>query len=674
MIYVCDYGSRAFIHWLLQLEAFLVLDALPQPHLQHHGSSTLCLFPNQSPFEIRPNSLAANMPLSAETSFAYHPINNPSGIRFIVLHPGHFDALIEVNIIHTTLLQGLPFEALSYTWGDHTTLRTIAIRSRKRCFLHVTENLESALRHLRHSNKKRLLWIDALCINQGDRQERSSQVMKMGQIYSQARNVCIWLGEDAGRSDDGMEFVNQVSHLEKLDKLVKDPEMIPDWQALATLMRKSWFSRRWVIQEVAFARTASVHCGTKTVKWLDLSDAITLFGAKFDEICLLFEPSRKQQNIQDWAFLGNIRGIPAHTLVTTLNHIIRKTSDGRVIQKLCTMEHLISSLALSQVTDPKDTVYALWALAKDAKPIPGREIDYSKDLREIYKDLISHTINSFGILDIICRPWAPICSTLPSWVPQIAQHAFGTLDGQRINADSLVGPPNRPIYNAGRHTAPPSALFNEDGKGFILKVEGFQLDTIKSVEESAVNGIIPGQWIDMGMSIADQRPDWPIDDAAERTHTADVFWRTLVADKGDDGNPSPGWYHRAWEASYRRCNSEDDETPDLDTEYLIQNPLDDGNSSTITSFLRRVQSVTWNRRLATTDQMSLGIVPEKAEETDIICILWGCSVPVVLRPHEDGLYEFIGECYINAVTAVMYGHAGDEARAGKYSIVEFPLK
>jgi hypothetical protein len=71
--------------------------------------------------------------------------------------------------------------------------------------------------------------------------------------------------------------------------------------------------------------------------------------------------------------------------------------------------------------------------------------------------------------------------------------------------------------------------------------------------------------------------------------------------------------------------------------------------------------------------MSLGIVPEKAEETDIICILWGCSVPVVLRPHEDGLYEFIGECYINAITAVMDGHAGDEARAGKYNILEFPL-
>lgn len=502
--------------------------------------------------------------------------------------------------------------------------------------------------------------------------------MRMGEIYSRARNVCIWLGEVADSSDDAMDFVDQVSHLGKLDKLVRDPGVVRKWRALATLMRRSWFSRRWVIQEVAFARTATVYCGTKMVKWLDLSDAITLFGAKFNDINLLFEHPREPQNtlddVQDKMSLSNIRGLPAHTLVTTLNYIIRKASDGRVIQRLCTMETLISSLALSQVTDPRDTVYALWALAKDAKPVPGPVIDYGKDLRQICKDLISHTVNSFGSLDIICRPWAPICSTLPSWVPQLSQHAFAASDGQRINADSLVGPPNRPIYNAGGHFLRASALLSEDGEGFILKIHGFQLDTIKSVEEPATDGIISGRWIDMGMSIGDQRPDWPIDETAERTCTADVFWRTLVADRGNDGNPSPGWYHRAWETSYRRCNADDNEAFDLHTQYLIQNLFDDDNSSTITSFLRRVQSVTWNRRLATTEQMSLGIVPTATEEADIVCILWGCSVPVILRPHENGHYEFIGECYINGITAVMDGHAADQARYGQYEVVEFLLE
>lgn len=69
-----------------------------------------------------------------------------------------------------------------------------------------------------------------------------------------------------------------------------------------------------------------------------------------------------------------------------------------------------------------------------------------------------------------------------------------------------------------------------------------------------------------------------------------------------------------------------------------------------------------------TEERSLAIVPKDTEEADIVCILWGCSVPVILRPH-DGNYEFIGECYVNGITAVMDGHAADEARAVKYDIV-----
>ncbi|TVY90708.1 hypothetical protein LAWI1_G002622 [Lachnellula willkommii] len=104
------------------------------------------------------------MPLSAERSFVYQPLLTRSGIRFIVLHPGHLSSPIEVNILQTTLRHNLPFEALSYTWGDHSELHRILVRGQKRCFLHITGNLESALRHLRYSDKTRLLWIDALCI------------------------------------------------------------------------------------------------------------------------------------------------------------------------------------------------------------------------------------------------------------------------------------------------------------------------------------------------------------------------------------------------------------------------------------------------------------------------------------------------------------------------------
>jgi hypothetical protein len=119
----------------------------------------------------------SNMPLSAERAFSYTALINHDDIRFVILHPGAFSSPIQINITQT-------YEALSYTWGDPKTLRPVAIRGQKRCSLYITENLEAALRHLRYTDKIRVLWVDALSINQNDLKERSLQVMRMGEIFS----------------------------------------------------------------------------------------------------------------------------------------------------------------------------------------------------------------------------------------------------------------------------------------------------------------------------------------------------------------------------------------------------------------------------------------------------------------------------------------------------------
>lgn len=616
------------------------------------------------------------MPLAAERPFTYSPLVGSRNIRFVVLHPGAFSAPIAINILQTSLSRKRPFEALSYTWGDQSTLQAVTIHGLKKRVLYVGKNLEVALRHLRDTKRTRTLWIDALCICQYDNQERSEQVMRMADIFGQASNVCIWLGEAANHSDEAMEFIDEVSHLGKLDRLVKDARTIRKWHALAELMRRPWFSRRWILQEVAFARKATVHCGMKQVNWSDFSDAVTLFGDRFDDVNELFRPRspRLDESAKNIS-LGNVRHVSAHALVTTLNQIVRKAADGRVIQKLCNMETLISSVALLQVTNPRDTVYAIMALATDVKPM-REPVDYSKSISEVCKDLINHAVNSFGTLDIICRPWAPLCPELPSWAPQISRHAFAAgSNGHRTNADSLAGPPSRPIYNAGGKLQRAKALWNDYGKGFVMHVQGFVLDTISSVEQPADGGIIPKTWMEVGMTVVEEReenedsivstPGW--------TNIPDPFWRTLVADRGDDGSQTPGWYHRACEEVYRRahCYYEEDTFVDLDTQLLLNSPRDDGDSSAITSFLRRVQATTWNRRLAVTNRMSIGLVPTETEIDDNVCILWGCSVPVILRRHEDGQDELIGECYVEGI---MDGLAADFARVGKYKTTEFKIK
>jgi hypothetical protein len=126
----------------------------------------------------------SNMPLSAERAFSYTALINHDDIRFVILHPGAFSSPIQINITQTSLGRKRPYEALSYTWGDPKTLRPVAIRGQKRCSLYITENLEAALRHLRYTDKIRVLWVDALSINQNDLKERSLQVMRMGEIFS----------------------------------------------------------------------------------------------------------------------------------------------------------------------------------------------------------------------------------------------------------------------------------------------------------------------------------------------------------------------------------------------------------------------------------------------------------------------------------------------------------
>jgi len=70
----------------------------------------------------------------------------------------------------------------------------------------------------------------------------------------------------------------------------------------------------------------------------------------------------------------------------------------------------------------------------------------------------------------------------------------------------------------------------------------------------------------------------------------------------------------------------------------------------------------------------MGIVPPETEEGDEVCILSGCSVTIILRKHEDGFEEMIGECYMNGVECTMDGQSADLARNGKYSIMEFMIK
>lgn len=125
----------------------------------------------------------------------YHPIKSPAGeIRLLSIQPaGSLVAPIICRLYPQLLSQNPQYEALSYTWDKkESEPRFITLNGES---FTVQENVERAIRRLRQRKTPRTVWIDAICINQDDTDERNCQVLLMRDIYSKAQQVCIWLGE-----------------------------------------------------------------------------------------------------------------------------------------------------------------------------------------------------------------------------------------------------------------------------------------------------------------------------------------------------------------------------------------------------------------------------------------------------------------------------------------------
>ena len=134
---------------------------------------------------------------------------------------------------------------------------------------------------------------------------------------------------------------------------------------------------------------------------------------------------------------------------------------------------------------------------------------------------------------------------------------------------------------------------------------------------------------------------WSETDESQIDTLPDSLWRTMVADRGPDGGNPPTWYRRAM----LYCIANRDKNNDIHTAQLI----DRQTSSAMVEFLQRVSSVIWNKRLILCEKERFGLGPTDAKIGDIICVLLGCSVPVVLREHvmgQEKYYQFIGEAYV----------------------------
>ncbi|KAE9374113.1 HET-domain-containing protein, partial [Stipitochalara longipes BDJ] len=112
-------------------------------------------------------------------------------IRLIKIHSGGEPSAVQCSTF-SVQKENLPdYEALSYVWGSQADPKIILLDG---VTWHVTPSLYYALLHLRFSDRFRVIWIDALAINQTDIQERNEQVKEMAAIYASAKSTLIWLG------------------------------------------------------------------------------------------------------------------------------------------------------------------------------------------------------------------------------------------------------------------------------------------------------------------------------------------------------------------------------------------------------------------------------------------------------------------------------------------------
>ena len=241
-----------------------------------------------SEYHEPPKNNLSRQPEQGYKEYTYTKLPEVRGyIRVLqLLGHGSYDAEVEcelltVDFVNKELLQD--YEALSWCWGTakktgRVIIRQDKSRSIRRRMKMVTPDLVAALRALRHRDRARFLWIDQVCIDQSNPIEKNHQVEMMSDIYGRATKVCVWLGERDLSSTMALDFIkNEVLQLQNFDDLCSDEKNSDKWSALLHLMQRPWFSRRWVVQEVALAASTIVYCGSDKISWKSFAVAVELF-------------------------------------------------------------------------------------------------------------------------------------------------------------------------------------------------------------------------------------------------------------------------------------------------------------------------------------------------------------------------------------------------------------
>lgn len=351
--------------------------------------------------------------------YTYSPLSKPSCIRVLDLHPGQENHVVSFDLYQTDLdmRTNTSYHALSYEWKGETASVTVLCNGRS---ILVTPNLRLALQKIRLQEKARTLWVDAVCINQKDIEERSSQVQMMPTIYRKASKVLMWLGRDSPTEKEAIVSIPAVlsawTRAAKDDifsyVLSPDAERVAEGKRLCTeiftggesysrdaddgaaeLLRHSYFTRAWIHQELVLAgERGIVLCGPLHVPWND-----------FIRFAIMWASWRSNRHLREQGKFMQIARVSAKVASGGENH----------------MGIAMEALAYLNCSEPKDRVFAVLGVV-DPSWLDYLTPDYRLSVQQVYTNAARVIIRRTRRLDFwmdINHPAANNIPGLPSWVP-----------------------------------------------------------------------------------------------------------------------------------------------------------------------------------------------------------------------------------------------------------------
>jgi hypothetical protein len=521
------------------------------------------------------------------------------------------------------------FEALSYVWGTETELHTITVRNGSpspssdsgeetdtrehetaTSTIAVRPNLLVALRYLRDPKNVRTLWIDAVCINQQDLSERSTEVSRMGSIYHNAKRVVIWLGPEADNSELAVEACKTIGKLmddkslpsfiypqksldnkgpqnnqQHRENVVAEQLSSEEIHAIGRLINRPWFGRLWVYQEAQQARKSTMIIGSCSVP---------------------FHPG-PFMDVISWLLWANLNGHCPNSGDFEVRHL--SLLSNLVMREVLRGVQSIEAAKYAQCLDDRDRVYAVLSLLPSDYTAMIRP-DYSLKVIDVYKDFFLAHIGVDTKVELFWK--IPLRDpSEPSWIPDLAdtlrRHNFVNSSGQ------------------SRHE--------------ITYLEDSEHLSIAAVHAATINYI--------GVPIS---PDAKISEII----AACTSWElpNLTSGTYRDGNPMWNAFLTTIVGGLTREFSPLNLTmsvEELRVAYLACVRAEQPEESN-SQILWWLQNILQGRAFFTTSEGYMGLCPVFAEVGDYICVALGCNSPLILHPL-PGLKEFRmrGECYTHGL-------------------------